>query len=71
MPRKITFTTRIKQQIYNFLRDNNLGYEEVLDRFNFTTRQGFYKWLTGPSSKNLADRTKAFEALKKDYKNGK
>ena len=69
MPKKQThFPMRKKQQIYNFLRDNNIEYADVLDRFNFTTRQGLYKWLTGKSKASLDARLETFEQMQGEYK---
>ena len=58
---------KIKQLIFNFLRDNNIEYSEVLGRFGFTTRQGFYKWLTNESKYDMHARKKEFETLKGEY----
>jgi len=58
---------KIKQEIYNFLQEKNIPYEDAAPILGFNSRQALYSWITSSGRNRGLEIMDAFTTLKETY----
>lgn len=58
---------KIKQEIYDFLQEKNIPFDEAAPILGFNSRQALYAWITSSGRSRGLEILDAFTTLKETY----